>query len=534
MRILAFFPGHDANFCYFDSSSNNLMYLKYERDVGIKHACAQENKSDSIISSWRNSANQQVPSDLNERKKNVLEYLKDQCDRFNFQPDLIMFTDGWNSGIGGCHIDKLYERWDNTDFCQKGICRKSCDVFCVDHHYAHILSCWPIVPTEKVDVGVSLDNGGDHKLTGRIIKTPASPQLIHTDSKTSVGKMLIRIGKEKMKIVGSVLDIAGKVMGAQSYGTVKKDLLTTIDKQQLFSDIGNNWRTIFQLDCQFGDKEFNDTLATLHQLAEEYITDIFTKHCDPDQVVTYSGGIAQNTVINAALHHRYNKLFIVPHCYDGGLSIGCLELGRILYGLPPIPNNGFPYWQHDECFEEPDEKTIIRVAQDLANGKIVGWFQGKGEIGPRALGNRSILMNPAVQNGKELLNSKVKHREWWRPYAPSILEEEAAIWFEINKPSPYMLTTTKIRTTFSNKVPSVVHVDGTSRIQTVNESQNKNFYRLIREFFKLTGIPMILNTSLNNGGSPIFSTKKQCLKMLNETELDSVCIGNTIHRKILL
>jgi carbamoyltransferase len=244
-----------------------------------------------------------------------------------------------------------------------------------------------------------------------------------------------------------------------------------------------------------------------------------------------SGGCAQNTLCNEQLSQVYRSLHIPPHCYDGGISLGCLEFLRLYYGQKPFSNQGFPYWQTDEHPGEVSDGVIHQVARLLAEGKIVGWFQGHGEIGPRALGHRSILIDPRLQNAKDVLNQRVKHREHWRPYAPSVLARYAETWFDLDRPSPYMLRAVRGREGYRDQIPAVIHEDGTSRVQTVEDAtagEQSPFSRLLGSFHEQTGIPLLLNTSLNAGGSPIFSTPQQCLELFQATDLDAMCIGDTL------
>ena len=161
----------------------------------------------------------------------------------------------------------------------------------------------------------------------------------------------------------------------------------------------------------------------------------------------------------------------------------------------------------------------------LSQNKIVGWYQGHGEYGPRALGNRSILMNPCMENGKDFINQKVKNREWWRPFGASIKEERSSDYFDI-KYSPYMLFSSKV---LKKVIPAVTHVDNTCRHQTVNINQNYYFYKLLDAFENKTKIPILLNTSLNEGGKPICSTIEQAKKVLKKTKLDYLCVGDNIY-----
>lgn len=174
------------------------------------------------------------------------------------------------------------------------------------------------------------------------------------------------------------------------------------------------------------------------------------------------------------------------------------------------------------------KKQIDRISEELAQGKIVGWFQGKGEIGPRALGNRSILMRPDIPNGKDIINSKVKFREEFRPFGCSVLEDRTSEFFECDFSSPYMLYSIPVKD--KKLLDSVTHIDGTSRIQTVN-SDSKVFFKLLKAFEKKTGVPVLLNTSLNVNKKPIASAINDAMGVFETTGLDILCIGNTVYSK---
>ena len=153
-------------------------------------------------------------------------------------------------------------------------------------------------------------------------------------------------------------------------------------------------------------------------------------------------------------------------------------------------------------------------------------MQGRGEVGPRALGNRSILMHPGAERGKDILNKRVKHREHWRPYAPSVLWEHTKEWFDVDVPCHHMLRTVRVKR--PDRVPAITHVDGSSRIQTVHGGV---YWELIKAFYDKTGIPMVLNTSLNNGGKPICSSPEQAMELFNNSDMDAICIGNKLYEK---
>jgi carbamoyltransferase len=290
---------------------------------------------------------------------------------------------------------------------------------------------------------------------------------------------------------------------------------------------------IYQLVRSFPQEELSasaqwqqvvNNVSTINELCYEVVLKMF-KQVDKNKTVIYSGGCALNVDWNRRLLDLGYKVDIQPHVYDGGLSIGCLRYGLHILGIEmQIPEN-FPYVQDDTAPEQrPSTNVINKVADLLAQGKIVAWYQGNGELGPRALGNRSILMNPTIKNGKDILNAKVKRREWFRPFGASIKEDKCLEHFDLNY-NPYMLFTSNV---LNKDLHAVTHVDGTCRHQTVNSDQNEDFYSLLDSFETKTGLPVLLNTSLNLGGKPIASNPQEAIELLNTTELDAVCIGNEV------
>jgi carbamoyltransferase len=177
--------------------------------------------------------------------------------------------------------------------------------------------------------------------------------------------------------------------------------------------------------------------------------------------------------------------------------------------------------------EQKEEDLIKTVASAIAEGKVVGWFQGRMEWGPRALGNRSILGDPRRANMKEILNLKIKRRETFRPFAPSILREAVCDWFESDDDVPFMLQVFSIRPERRQQIPAVAHVDGTGRLQTVTVDTNPRYYALIEAFRRLTGVPMLLNTSFNEN-EPVVCRPKEALDCFLRTKMDMLVLGRTI------
>lgn len=172
------------------------------------------------------------------------------------------------------------------------------------------------------------------------------------------------------------------------------------------------------------------------------------------------------------------------------------------------------------------ENVFKKAASLISEGKIIGWYQGRAECGPRALGNRSILADPRDGTMKDRLNACVKFREMFRPFAPSVLWEYQREYFDLDIPSPYMLMVSDILENKQHLIPAVTHVDGTGRLQTVMKELNPRFYNLILEFKNITGIPIVLNTSFNIRGEPIVETPSDAIKCFLGTGIDELFIGN--------
>ena len=266
------------------------------------------------------------------------------------------------------------------------------------------------------------------------------------------------------------------------------------------------------------------------------------------------GGVALNGVSNYRILKEgpFENLFIPPSPGDAGSAIGCAlyayysfyEKERILPNPTSqmIKDNVYlgPSYSNDEIksfllsknldFKEfPKNDLLKNVAKLISEKNVVGWFQGRMEWGPRALGNRSILGDPRYEDMKDILNEKIKHRESFRPFAPSILEEYVSDFFELEIPSPYMLLVSKVKQ--PKVIPAVTHVDGTGRLQTVSKDSNSLYYELISEFFEITKVPVIINTSMNVRGEPIVNTPEQAYEMLKKTDMDYLAIGNFLIKR---
>ena len=259
----------------------------------------------------------------------------------------------------------------------------------------------------------------------------------------------------------------------------------------------------------------------------------------------FAGGTALNVRLNRKLldMSEINEMFVQPAAHDAGTSLGAAsyiasELGEKVepmkhaYLGPEFSNDSIK--EVLEKFRLPStyyENIEEETAKILANGKIVAWFQGRMEYGPRALGNRSILANPATPGVADEVNGRIKFREKWRPFCPSILADRAPEIIQTKHNSDYMTFSFIIEKEWAKKVPEIVHVDGSARPQTVREETNPRFYKLISEFDKLTDIPILLNTSLNRRGEPMVCSPEEAIAMFYQCGLEFLVMGNYLIKK---
>lgn len=283
------------------------------------------------------------------------------------------------------------------------------------------------------------------------------------------------------------------------------------------------------------------TIEIVTEIVRHYTSELNTSS------VCLAGGVAMNCKLNTAILDLpcVDKLFVQPVANDTGISLGAaFEAYRRERGEQPNPElrHLFLGPEYDNSYVERhlensklDSMYSDHIWEDVADllvdNNIVGWFQGRMEFGRRALGNRSILANPTSDTAKELVNSAVKNREQWRPFAPSLLHDRRDEYLVRKIESPYMILTDKIQPEKRSEIPAVTHVDGTARPQTVRETVNGRFYRLIESFGRKTGTPVVLNTSLNVSGEPIVESPKQAISLFMNTGLDALAIGDYLLTK---
>jgi len=263
--------------------------------------------------------------------------------------------------------------------------------------------------------------------------------------------------------------------------------------------------------------------------------------------VCLAGGVALNSKANGeiAASGLVEKLFVQPAASDDGVALGA-ALAPYLDGNGKLPNKAMRHGYWGPCFDDDAIESALRMyklpysrlpdpastaAELLAQGKILGWFQGRMEFGPRALGSRSILADPRDPEMSAKVNNAVKFREWWRPFAPSIKKEAAGEYLESATDSPFMILTAQVRPEKRSVIPSVTHVDGSARPQTVEKEINPLYWRLIDEFEKRTGVPVIMNTSFNLRGEAIVHTPTDAIRTFFSSGMDALLIGSFLVEK---
>ena len=313
---------------------------------------------------------------------------------------------------------------------------------------------------------------------------------------------------------------ASKLMGKVGYGKYSEfyyNVFETIFDGPITEKKQKNFAHI-NLD------NINDLAFTL----QKFTIDKIKKHVYPLKScdnLCIAGGVAYNGYMNEEFTKHYENVFVPPAVGDEGQAIGTYQHAD--YTLNNNIHISKTFAGKDYEYIGNEKVNYKEVAQAIADGKIVGWFQGKSESGNRALGNRSILADPRNPNIKDIINHTIKMREDFRPFAPAVLEEHYKEYFDTRLPSPYMSRICKVK---NDKVPGITHVDNTARIQTVNKQFNEKFYNIINEFYKITEIPMLLNTSFNCQ-EPIVETPEQAIRTFKRTKLSLLVVNDWIIRK---
>lgn len=395
----------------------------------------------------------------------------------------------------------------------------------LSHHFCHALSGWMVEPA-AVDLRIVIDGLGD----GRPWSVYRGDRAIAIGDirKGSIGWGMREAGKLAGIRAGHFNDIAGKVMGLQAYGRIDEGYLARL--RALAADqLADLWSAQtwleWKADPTLARLSLLDWIATVHHRTGEWLLEFFSSFAQADEPIAYSGGVAQNVVWNSVLRHRFPGLLIAPHCSDEGLSLGALEWLRKRHRLPPLAMPGFPFAQADTEVPEPSVETIDLAAQLLSQGRVIGWYQGQGEVGPRALGHRSILMDPRLADGRTRID-RIKRREPFRPYGASVLDEDFERYFR-GPADPFMLYSCAVD---GHALGAIRHVDGSCRVQRVGRDPPA-LRALMERFRTLTGCSVLLNTSLNVAGKPLAAHPDHAARIFAESPIDAVFIGDRVYRR---
>ncbi|MEO0563914.1 MAG: carbamoyltransferase C-terminal domain-containing protein, partial [Chloroflexota bacterium] len=450
----------------------------------------------------------------------------------------------------------------------------------VEHHLAHIASAYFISPWDYA-AGFSMDGSGDFvscmlaECKGDQIEVKQRVYLPH-----SLGTLYTMV----CDFIGyGKYGDEGKVMGLAPYGettyldTFRQMIHLTDSAFELNPDYfvpfgANAGIQINDSGVMEVSRLYSETMIDTFGAPREPYTDIPQRDRDlafgvqsvfedvymhmlnrlhglvPTERVAMAGGAVLNSVANGKLFDQtpFTETAIQPAAGDEGLALGAAlyaSQAELKDGERFVMTNSYlgPEYSRDEIraalddanveYEELDDNTLLdRTADEIAVGNVVGWFQGRMEWGPRALGNRSILANPALNTMKDTLNARIKRREWFRPFAPSVLAEHQGEIFEKDYPSPFMLHVYKIQPEWRDKLPAVNHVDDTGRLQTVTAEANPRYHALISRFHQKTGVPVVLNTSFNEN-EPIVCNPTEAVDCYLRTHMDTIAIGNFFARK---
>jgi carbamoyltransferase len=425
----------------------------------------------------------------------------------------------------------------------------------VRHHLAHAASAFFLSPFEQANI-ISLDgNGGEEAgLYGVGVGTRIDV-LGHVDPDSSWGWFYERF---TLALGFRPHNDEGKVMGLAAYGDPAQGIFPFVelrgeggwpsyDRALLGKEIA---RITPRERDEYPINDYHEHIAARAQLTLEAALARAAEELHERTGLTdlcLAGGTALNCSCNGKLLELpfVERLFVQPAASDSGTALGAAVHAHVMRtGQRPTSVFDHAYWGPEYSNDEIEAtlkqaKTSYRKVDDvsreaatmIANDKIVGWFQGRMEVGPRALGSRSILANPGNPGMKDAVNNNVKFREPWRPFAPSILAEQMEEYFGTKHPSPFMILAFQARPEIADRIPAALHVDGTGRPQSVDKSTNPRYWHLIDELRKLTGTPVVLNTSFNVDSEPIVCTPKNALATFSMSGMDALAIGDFIVEK---
>lgn len=455
--------------------------------------------------------------------------------------------------------------WKNDEFktpCKKDTFLNQIDekkIRVIDHHLSHACSTY-YASGFKDSAILIVDGRGSSAETQSLYEAKDGVvRLIEKTQNIGIGLLYSAV----TQAIGFGLLQEGKTMGLAPYGEHVKERI--FDFGGKFNGISTDYSSV----CVEGKYDLKGYDSSKFQTQDQKARAAYEVQHECEQAMLYlakyakektgmshlciSGGVGLNSVANYKILSAgiFEDVFINPACSDTGIPLGNalwgahVELGSKYQQDLISPYMGPIYDEasyrraaniarEQGCEIIEDAKVLDTFSQMLAENKIGSICSGRSEMGPRALGNRSIVMSPLLAKNKDILNSRVKHREAFRPFAPVALEEHTAEYFEIDRPSPYMLLVPYVRMEKRSVIPAVTHADGTGRLQTVSEQSETIYRRVLERFYKLTGVPVLLNTSFNVNKEPIVETPDDAVRCFLSTDIDFLLLGEKILIKKVL
>lgn len=422
------------------------------------------------------------------------------------------------------------------------------------HHESHAANSFYQSSFQDA-IAFSFDGGGnDGFFNVYLCNRKTGPQLLQKYGKDYGipymiwGQYLKDVRMEPSLADGNLI-YPGKIMGLVSYGKVKEEWVEDfkwfynsgvngLDYEHWVKELGDRIGIEFSMTNKMEGQLAYDIVATSQRAFEECFLDIarpyFKEH--PKLPVVITGGCGLNILLNTRIKHEFKKeVFVGPSPNDCGVALGMMlnylkpKTPPVLTysGLPILDINSLPNYLHN-LHEELDVNKFVDYIQ---SGKIIGVVRGNSEHGPRALGNRSILCDPSIAEMKDTLNRKVKHREWYRPFAPVCRQEDVSKIFDFKGESRYMSFAPTVKKKWRQKLPAITHIDNTARVQTLTREDNEFLYDVLTEMDARTGSGVLLNTSFNVNGQPILTTIKDAYDVYWKSEMDMLLIDKVLFKK---
>lgn len=519
MKTVSIYAGHDANLTFYDSEKQEYHIIEVERLVKKRYFRLHVDNNRSEI-------------------KRILQECKEIAKKHwgfdRFDHVIIAAEGGTNPGNPSDLLSEIFET--------------NSILWSPNHHECHASCAFYLSPYEKSLI-ISFDGGGNDGFFNVYLADSNEIKLTEKVKSDFGGGYLLcaSLLKEISENSKHPLSLAGKMMGLCAYGKPRLSLVQAFkefffdrDYSKLskltgleLKNVENPWQNPMD-NAKFEGQDSFDIAATIQLAFEEAFLEVFKTLLQkyPNLPLCITGGGGLNVLLNEKIRNNFDiEMFIPPNPNDCGLSLGAMFIFDKPKRKPTITYSGIPLLDKDYLQIYVKDRgarqvSIAEIARLLKSGKIVGLVYGDSEVGPRALGNRSIVCDPAYANMKDNLNARVKFREWYRPFAPFCKAEDAKLYFESKKFDhlQYMSFAPLVKEEFREKLPAITHSDRSSRLQTVSKNDHSIFFDLLTEFSKLSDTRVLLNTSFNIRGLPILTTIEDALHVLDNTQLDCVYI----------